>query len=117
MSLEAESMCWRFMLPSGLLGVPTVMNVMSVSSMASSVWLAISSRLFFMTLLSSGSKPGSWNGGMPWRICAAFSVLFSEAKTVYPLFASATAVHKPTYPKPMMEIFGFLMATPSFVDL
>lgn len=83
MSWAAVFMCWRFMLPLGLLGVPTVTYVMSVSMTACWVWLTRHLRLpFWMLVVSFSWRSGSWNGGVPWLIFAAFSASTSEAKTV-----------------------------------
>ena len=95
-SSAAFLMYWMFMLPSGLLGVPTVMNVMSVFRTASCRFSIHLRCLFFTTFCSCSLMFGSWMGAFPLFIKATLFLSMSEARTLKPLLANAIAVHKPT---------------------
>lgn len=95
-SFAAFLMYCRFMLPSGLFGVPTVMKVMSVFRTASR-WFSVHLRFLFFTAFCRGSfRFGSWMGAFPLFIKAILFLSMSEARTLKPLLANAIAVHKPT---------------------
>lgn len=84
------------MLPSSLLGVPTVMNVMEDDNTADLV-SSVQARVPLLTaFFSSGESPASWMGGFPLLSAASLSWSTSTPITRIPLLAKLTAVERPT---------------------
>lgn len=91
-----DLMYCRSMLPSGRLGVPTVMKEISELVMASSGSVVEWKVCFAREDCSAASSPCSKMGGLPWLMVRTFSVSMSMPMVLIPFWANVTAVQSPT---------------------